>query len=62
MKLVQIVGVVWLFVVAVRVVRLCLGYEHMTQDDIQPMIIGGLCGGLGSWYAGRRRALKAGVK
>ena len=56
MKVLEIVGTIWLVVVAIFFVRLCLGWDHITHDEIPPMVIGGLCGGLGSWYFGKRRA------
>ena len=55
MKILQVVGTVWLFVVVIYFARLGLGWDHISQDEISPMVIGGLCGGLGSWYRGRRQ-------
>lgn len=55
MKTRELVGTIWLVVVAIYFVRLCLGWDHITHEEIPPMVIGGLCGGLGSWYYGKRK-------
>jgi hypothetical protein len=58
MKILQIIGTIWLVAVGLLSFRLYLGWDHITHDDIPPMVIGGLCGGLGSWYFGKWRAKK----
>lgn len=55
MKTVQIVGLVWLFVIAVYLVHINLGWDHITQDEVPAIVIGGVCGGFAAWYWGRRQ-------
>lgn len=59
MTFLEIVGTIWLVAVALLFGRLCLGWDHITHDEIPPMVVGGLCGGLGSWYFGKWRTKTA---
>jgi hypothetical protein len=44
------VGVIFWIWMAVWLVRLGLGLEHLSKDEIVPGIIGGIGGGWAAWY------------
>jgi len=50
MKFFMVLGVLVWIMIAVWLVRLGMGLEHLSKDQIPAMIIGGISGGLGSWY------------
>jgi hypothetical protein len=50
LKFVMALGVIWWIVIAVWFVRLGLGFDHLSKDQILPGIIGGICGGWAAWY------------
>ena len=50
MKLLMAAGVFWWVVIAVWVVRLCMGLDQLSKDQIPAAIVGGVCGGLAAWY------------
>jgi hypothetical protein len=50
LKFVMALGVIWWIVIAVWFVRLGLGLDHLSKDQILPGIIGGICGGWAAWY------------
>jgi hypothetical protein len=58
MKLLMVAGVFWWVVIAVWVVRLFMGLDHLSKDQIPAAIVGGVCGGLGAWYYVPRHAKK----
>jgi hypothetical protein len=50
LKFMMAVGVVVWVWIAVSLVRLSLGLDHFSRDQIVPGIIGGIGGGWGAWY------------
>lgn len=58
MKFLMVLGVLAWIMVAVWLVRLGMGLEHLSKDQIPAMIIGGISGGLGSWFFVARPAKK----
>ena len=50
LKFMMAMGVIWWIVIAVWFVRLGLGLDHLSKDQILPGIIGGICGGWAAWY------------
>ena len=50
LKFMMAMGVIWWIVIAVWFVRLGLGLDHLSKDQILPGIIGGVCGGWAAWY------------
>jgi hypothetical protein len=50
LKLMMAGGVVFWVVIAVWFVRLGLGLDHLSRDQIAPGIVGGICGGWAAWY------------
>ena len=40
--------IVWVLIAVVASVRLGLGLDHLSRDQIVPGIIGGICGGWGA--------------
>jgi hypothetical protein len=55
-------GVFWWIVIAVWVVRLCLGLTFVSKDQIVPLLGGSVIGGLGAWYYVPRILKKQGVQ
>jgi hypothetical protein len=43
-------GMFFWVLIAVWFVRLGMGLDHLSKDQILPGIVGGICGGLGAWY------------
>lgn len=50
MRFFMALGVITWVVIAVWLVRLGLGLDHLSKDQIPAMIAGGVAGGLGAWY------------
>ncbi len=50
LRFLMAVGVIWWASLAVWLVRLAMGLEHLGGDQIAPGIVGGVCGGLGAWW------------
>jgi membrane protein DedA with SNARE-associated domain len=48
---------VWIWI-AVYLVRLGMGLDHIQKDQIPIMIVSGIAGGIGAWYFVRRQAKK----
>jgi hypothetical protein len=46
----MVVGVIFWVLIAVWSVRLGMGLDHLSKDQILPGIVGGICGGFGAWY------------
>ncbi|WP_422931541.1 hypothetical protein [Singulisphaera sp. PoT] len=66
-KTVMFLGVISLLSSAFWFYRVFAGLKHLTHDDILPMTVGGVAGGIGAWYfvpwlmkreAARRQAMK----
>jgi hypothetical protein len=53
-----VLGVLVWIGIAVWLVRLSLGLEHITRDQIPAMLVGGPVGGLAAWYYVRREFRK----
>jgi membrane protein DedA with SNARE-associated domain len=61
MKLYTMFVVLGVFVwigIAVWLVRLGMGLDHIQKDQIPIMIVSGIAGGIGAWYYVRREAKK----
>ena len=50
LRFLMVTGVCWCILIAVWLVRLGMGLDHLSTDQIAPGIVGGVCGGLGAWY------------
>lgn len=58
MKFFMMLGVVvWIFI-AIWFIRLGMGLDHLTRDQIPAMLVGGVVGGLAGWYYVSRHARK----
>jgi hypothetical protein len=44
------VGVIFWALIVVWFVRLGLGLDHLSKDQILPGVVGGVCGGWVAWY------------
>jgi hypothetical protein len=56
MKILRALGVVVWVWIAVWLVRLGMGLEHLSRDQIPVMIVCGPVGGLAGWYVVSRQA------
>jgi hypothetical protein len=55
------VGVIFWVLIAVWFVRLGMGLDHLSKDQILGIVVG-LCGGLGAWFYVPRLMKKEAVK
>jgi hypothetical protein len=63
MRSFRLLGVIVWVLIAVGLVRLGLGLDHLSKDQIRVMLICGPVGGLAGWYVVSRQAKKlAGVR
>jgi len=58
MKFFMVLGVVVWVWIAVWLVRLGMGLEHLSKDQLLPGIVGGIGGGVAGWYVVARQAKK----
>jgi hypothetical protein len=56
------VGVIFWVLIAVWFVRLGLGLDHLSKDQVLPGIVGAICGGWTAWYYVRRLMNKGAEK
>jgi hypothetical protein len=56
MRFFRLLGVIVWVLIAVWLVRLGLGLDHLRRDQIPVMLICGPVGGLAGWYVVRRHA------
>jgi hypothetical protein len=56
MKILRALGVVVWVWIAVWLVRLGMGREHISRDQIRVMLVCGPVGGLAGWYVVSRQA------
>jgi hypothetical protein len=50
LKFLMAVGVIFWVLIAEWLVRLGMGLDHLSKDQIPPGIVGGICGGWAAWY------------
>ena len=50
LRFMMAVGVIFWALIAVWFVRLGLGLDHLSKDQILPGVVGGVCGGWVAWY------------
>jgi hypothetical protein len=58
MKFFRMLGVIVWVLIAIWLVRLGMGLEHLSKDQILVMLICGPVGGLAGWYFVSRHAKK----